>query len=588
MSTIVKHTINLKTLTICATIVCLIALFLYVFEAQKRFKEVSDILAERLVTTEQTVQTISTLSSEIGYGGFIHNFKNYVLRRDPSYKEKAEQNYQRATKQINDLKQANLGANFTKELDDIRYTIDQYFKNLMILSPDLISDQVTMDDRLVKVDDSLAIEGFRKIYQLQSKVTQTTLELAKEKEQAAQHFISYGYILILNILATAALIFALIHRIQTQTHKAERASQAKSDFLLTMSHEIRTPLNGILGLIQLLNVKKLTREEKHQFGLIQSSGELLLGILNNVLDLDKMEKDKLRLEQVPTDLDYLLQTTTDFYKNLASENGLLLNYYSNLQDAGYLMCDPTKLRQVLSNLLSNALKYTKEGRIEVYACVSKLQSQQDRRFCNIKIEISDTGIGMNEDKCEEVFDKYKNNGLGLVIVKELVKLMDGEISLISTPNKGTEFTIQIPFAKATKEELQHHKTKRLNPNHSMSGLRALVAEDNLVNAVVAKGFLEHMGLMVSVAHDGYEATRLFKEKSPDLILMDINMPHLDGLEATKAIRQMSNGHDVPILALTADAFTQTKEKCMQVGMNGVITKPFTFEHFKQRIFDAVA
>lgn len=588
MSIIVRHTSRLKLITLIATLICLIALIFYVVEAQRRFQEVSDILTERMAQTAQTIENLSTLSAEIGYGGFIHSFKNYVLRRDPVYKQRAEESYAESIKQINILWENDQDGNYRKELNDIRFTIDQYKSKLAKLSPTLKLEQIGNDDRLVKVDDSLAIEAFKKIYSVQSQLTQSSLHMAQQKEEAAQRFISYGYILIANIIVTAVLLFALIRNIEIQSRKAKQANQAKSDFLLTMSHEIRTPLNGILGLIQLLNVKNLTPEAKHHFSLIQSSGELLLGILNNVLDLDKMEKNKLHLEHVPTDVNYLIQNTTDFYKNFASENGILLHYVSNLQDVDYLVCDPTKLRQILSNLLSNALKYTQDGTIEVYACVSKLQSKEGRTFCHIKIEITDTGIGMEEQKCIDIFDKFKNEGMGLVLVKELIKHMDGDIEVVSTPNKGSRFTIQLPLAKALKEEIHFHKVKQIKPNHSMAGLRALVAEDNLVNAVVAKGFLENMGLKVIVAHNGHEATELFKAKTPDLVLMDVNMPHLDGIEATKVIRAMQKGDTVPILALTADGFSQTREKCMQAGMDGVITKPFTFDHFRQRIFDAVA
>ncbi|WP_419798160.1 MAG: response regulator [Terasakiella sp.] len=366
-----------------------------------------------------------------------------------------------------------------------------------------------------------------------------------------------------------------------------------------MSHEIRTPLNGMLGLVQLLNRKQFTKEEKHHLDLIQSSGEMLLDILNDVLDMSKIEAHELRLEIISFDVEKLLLTTTDFYKNVASEKGLIVNYRSDLPEGLYLNGDPTKIRQVLSNILANSVKFTEVGSINVSAECEIISEAEKGDVCYLHIRLTDTGIGMDADGLSHLFEKftqadssisrkYGGTGLGMAIVKELCELMNGTIEVDSVYGEGTSFKINFPMMMSSDEEIQNLQEPREQEMiESFQSLEVLVAEDNMVNAVVARGFLENLGINVRVAHDGAEAVRMFDQQQPDLILMDVNMPIKDGIQATREIRQKENGQTLPILALTADAFTETREKCIEAGMNGTVPKPFSFDLLRNTIYDIV-
>ncbi|NVJ93313.1 MAG: response regulator, partial [Methylocystaceae bacterium] len=364
-----------------------------------------------------------------------------------------------------------------------------------------------------------------------------------------------------------------------------------------MSHEIRTPLNGVIGLVQLLNLKSFSKQERYHLELIRSSGELLLGILNDILDINKIEADKIEMENIPTDMTTLLMTTVDFYKNIASERGLVLEYDNKLQNCSYLTCDPTKMRQVLSNILSNAIKFTHDGSIKVTALGDLSTIEGDTPIYNLVVQIKDTGIGMDKDQLELLFEKYTQadssisrkyggTGLGMALSKHLTELMGGTLSAESTPGKGSVFTVHMPLPVSKRHEIGNkhgvsEKRKEINDLH------VLVAEDNMVNAVVAKGFLENLGMKVRIAHDGNEAVRMFEENQPDLILMDVNMPDKSGIEATHEVRAKPNGKTVPILALTADAFAETHQKCLDAGMNGVLSKPFSYEALRNKIYDTL-
>lgn len=595
MNYIVKHTKSLRYITFFVSLFTISLTFFYVIETERRFQSVSDVLSERLERAETTLQHLAVLSSEIGYGGLIHNFKNYVLRRDPIYKENATKNFQEIIKRINLLKQDDTKNAYRDDLEIILTTVEKYKANLDLLPPLLEENSLALNDRHVRIDDNPAKQAFTTIYSVITEQTKSALALARQKEITAHNFIMTGYGLVIFILVATLFIMRLIKHVEDESQKAIAANKAKSEFLSTMSHEIRTPLNGVLGLVQLLNLNNFSEEEKNHLSLIQSSGELLLGLLNNVLDLNKIEAQHIKLEQLPTDVDFLLRNTTGFYKNFASENGLLLEYKSNLKEGQYFLCDPTRLRQIISNLMGNALKFTEEGYITLSAELAHLEGKSYQ----LNICVTDTGIGIATEAQEQIFEKftqadasttrnYGGSGLGLSIVKQLVGLMDGDIELNSKKGVGSTFNLRIPVQLASADDVEASKAYDLNVFHSMKGLKALVAEDNIVNAVVAKGFLENLGLVVTIAQDGVEAEQAYQKKTPDIILMDINMPRQDGFITTQQIRKMEQGRHVPILALTADAFSETRDKCMQAGMDGVIIKPFTYEHLKQRIYDAVS
>lgn len=596
MDFIVKNSQTIRRSVILLATLSILSVFGYVYEAERRFETVSDVLSSRLLSSTKTVSLLSQLSAEIGYGGFIHNFKNYVLRRDSIYYQQAQENYKNIQALLDKLETYAVGKDDLDALRAIKQTMDQYVKYLHQLDDNVA---IVEDDQRVRVDDRQAISAINHLYNMVEDLGEKTLKDVIVKQEDAHRFIKLGFLLVLLISLIAVFLLVLIKRLEAKTLQASSANEAKGRFLSTMSHEIRTPLNGMLGLVQLLNRKKFTKEEQHHLDLVQSSGEMLLDILNDVLDISKIEAHELRLEIISFDVEKLLQTTADFYKNIASEKGLVVNYHSDLPEGLYLNGDPTKIRQILSNILANSVKFTEVGSINISAECEIVNEPEAGETCSLRIRMTDTGIGMDAEGLTHLFEKftqadssisrkYGGTGLGMAIVKDLCELMNGTIEVDSVSGEGTSFQITLPMLTSSRDEIQHlQEPREQEMTEVFQDLDVLVAEDNMVNAVVARGFLENLGMSVRVAHDGAEAVKMFDRQQPDIILMDVNMPIKDGIQATHEIRQKENGKTLPILALTADAFSETREKCVEAGMNGTVPKPFSFDLLRNTLFETL-
>ena len=368
---------------------------------------------------------------------------------------------------------------------------------------------------------------------------------------------------------------------------AEKANLAKGRFLSNMSHEIRTPLNGIIGFTELLKGTKTTKTQSEYLSLIHSSGETLAKLLNDVLDLNKIDLDKLQLEKVPFDFRETIDSNFNPYKFLANEKTLVFNYTMDDNIPKVIVGDPTRINQILVNLVSNAMKFTEKGEINVKFSASGLKSNKLKLRC----EVTDTGIGIPADKQEIIFDtftqsdnsttrKYGGSGLGLAICKQLVGIMGGEIGLESPPDgqkKGTKFWFEIPVetiaSKEVKEKVEDKTAFTLDRPTSI-----LVVDDNHVNLLLIKKVLTTVGADVISAIHGKDALEKAIENDFDLIFMDIQMPIMDGFKATKELRKA--GYKKPILALSANVDKDNIERCKEVGMNDYLQKPF---HKKQLI-----
>lgn len=363
----------------------------------------------------------------------------------------------------------------------------------------------------------------------------------------------------------------------------EDVSKAKEIFLANMSHEIRTPMNGILGVANLLAKTSLGDQQKNYLKLIQESANNLLVIVNDVLDIEKIASGRIEFEQIPFLLEERIKTSIQSFQYKVEEKGLQMFYSSQLREDLVVIGDPYRLSQIFNNLLNNAIKFTQEGRIDI--AISVINKQEDR--IEIGFTISDTGIGIEKSRLESIFDpfvqastdttrKFGGTGLGLSICKDLVEMQDGHVTVASEIGKGTSFNFQLPFAIGSIEMIDTED--KVPEDYSTLGYKhILIAEDVELNQFIATQILETWGMKVSVANNGREAVEMVEKESFDLILMDIQMPEMDGMEATEIIRKMDNPaiSQIPIIALTANALKGDNLRYLKVGMNDYITKPYT-------------
>ena len=352
---------------------------------------------------------------------------------------------------------------------------------------------------------------------------------------------------------------------------ATQAVKARTTFLATMSHEIRTPLNGVLGLTQVLLGSDLDSDQKQLARTIQGSGRLLRALLDNVLDYTKIDSGQMEVEQIPLDLPALCMEVVQLWDEKAKEKGLDLLFAPQSNGPSWVLSDPTKLRQILGNLVSNAIKFTESGSVHIL-----LTADQDR----LHLAVQDTGVGMTPQALEHIFDAFKQadgsttrryggTGLGLAISKGLAERMEGQLSVRSAFGQGTSFTLQLPLHVAqAPPKLAHAPAWQKT---TLTGLEILVAEDNPVNQMVIQRLLERAGMSVRMTSDGEDCLRAFRERVPDLILMDCQMPVCDGYQATIALREA--GATLPIIALTANTMPGDRAKCMEAGMNDHVGKP---------------
>ncbi len=368
--------------------------------------------------------------------------------------------------------------------------------------------------------------------------------------------------------------------------KAEEANRSKSEFLANMSHEIRTPMNGIIGTLSLFDDTILTEEQKNQLCVINRSSEFLLQLINDILDLSKVEAGKLDFELIPFDLKTLIEHIKDIMTvQIKDTVDFQINWSPKVSP--HIKSDPGRIRQILFNLLSNAAKFTKKGSITLSIEVTHRSEQSQ----DLRIVVEDTGIGISEEKLAYVFDKfnqadesttrkYGGSGLGLAISRSLVNKMGGEMGVKSSPGKGSIFWFTLSVKQSTAEcvaEKKYVNEIKIDVSHtSFHGAHILLVEDNPVNKMVATKILTRYDCQITHAWNGKEALELKSKQKFDLILMDCQMPEMDGFEATRAIRELEQRNQemaTPIIALTANALKGDRTKCLQAGMDDFISKP---------------
>lgn len=427
------------------------------------------------------------------------------------------------------------------------------------------------------------------------------IRAAEEYGPRAFEIFAFEGALILGILTAATMVFRTaqiraekklyqsVHSLKNEVHtrslaeeEARLSEEAKSAFLAAMGHELRTPLNGVIGASRLLKDANSDQEKSEFTDVIIQSSETLLELINNVMDLSSLESGKVELENTAIDLENLLQQTLAPLSFQAKSKGIELNYDITPDTPKFLMGDPTRLRQILINLVGNSIKFTESGLVNVIACRSY------DKFC---LRISDTGIGIPQEAQAKLFEpyvqaeldttrKFGGSGLGLSIVKKLVQAMGGKISLESKLDQGSTFSIFLPLLPATMADV----STVVESSSVLPKLKALIADDNAINRMVLSRLLEKDRHQVVSVANGQEAVDYIEDHSIDVVLMDIQMPGMDGYTATRKIRDMTESKStLPIIAITANNSKEEADRAKDAGMNGFIGKPFRYEELLKEL-----
>lgn len=373
---------------------------------------------------------------------------------------------------------------------------------------------------------------------------------------------------------------------------AEDLSRAKTSFIATTSHELRTPLNGLLGSLSFLAQSDLTPDQARYARMAQSSGDALLAVINDVLDFSRIESGGIQLEDIAFLPTQVLSDFASMYSMLAEQKNLEYSVTIDLEDDLALHGDPERIRQILNNLIGNALKFTDSGSVRVQACLDKARLGATK---NLIIEVSDTGIGIPEDKVKAIFEpfaqadgstsrRFGGSGLGLSISAKLAQAMGGSLTVNSQPGVGSTFRLTLPLRKAKVEDVLSMANVMSGTDlgsASLNGLQVLVVDDVEINRVIASDMLSKWGCLVSEAYDGRKALEALERYTFDVVLMDVQMPEMDGLTATRKAREF--GHELPIIGMTANAFKEQRDEYLAGGMNEVVSKPVDWAKLKTRL-----
>ncbi len=377
--------------------------------------------------------------------------------------------------------------------------------------------------------------------------------------------------------------------------EADSASAAKSRFLANMSHEIRTPMNGLLGMAGLLLDEPLSEKQRERVQLLVDSGHTLLVIINDILDFSKIEAGQLKIERVPFDLHRTVEQLARMYAVQAQAKSLPLQIDFRAPGPTILVGDPNRLKQVLGNLLGNAVKFTERGAVTLRVLVRSLETDAGLHTM-LRVEVADTGLGIAPDVMDQLFQpfaqgdesttrRFGGTGLGLTISKHLVELMGGTIGLNSHLGHGSMFWVELPFDAADEGPDSCFAPDFIQPD--WSGRRALLVEDNAVNLIVAQTQLERLGALVLTALDGALALKTLARETFDIVLMDCQMPNMDGYEAVRRWRQLETeqlvGRRTPVIALTANAMAGDRERCLAAGFDDHLGKPFSQEDLQRML-----
>lgn len=554
---------------------------------------ISNVIASQkeLLTSTKLSTEIESIKSSVCF--FESKVKGYVLTGNDSLLEHNDKYLTNIVQKFSDLKKLSPNAEQIVAIDklvdllneEIQYTDEVMFQYQINpqKSIDLIKfgkGKTLMTTILKEFDRIHTIEEFK--YKEILSRNQKDSALVKQMDASA-----YVFAFLLAVLCVWILFRDINKRERLEKEliitqkKAEEAATIKEQFMANMSHEIRTPLNAIIGFNQRLNKTPLNDEQREYANAVQSSGENLLAIVNDILDFSKIEAGMVKIEKIPFNPSGLLESVITMFLGLAREKQvhLELKIISDLPQL--VLGDPTRLTQILINLIGNALKFTHQGSVDLIVRIM----DSDEKNVTIQFNVKDTGIGISEEKISEIFDRFTQaksdtsrifggTGLGLSIAKKLVELQSGNINVESVKNQGSVFSFNIPY-KIAEEIEEKKKSDNIDKNKQIvlnTNTKVLVVEDNLMNQKLAGFMLKDWGFDFDICSNGKLAVEKLKTHSYNIVLMDIQMPEMNGYEATEFIRTQLK-LTLPIIAMTAHALPGEKEKCLSFGMTDYISKP---------------
>ncbi len=524
---------------------------------------------------------LSGINRQLGYGGMIHNLKNFILRKDPSLVPKIEKNFRQIDQHLRYLRQIALLRNEKYSLQKIEQTLKQYRKSFALtqvlvrknLSPQEIDQQVKVDDRYA----NQALDA------LTDSIVALSLMHQEESEKVLRQAVFLSILLFFLIPPIGGMGVYLIYNLSLTSkanEKAQVAAETKNRFLANMSHEIRTPLNSMIGMTNLLYKTPLNPMQVKYLTSVRKEAQNLLGLLNDILDISKLEQQKMQLQTVHFNLQELAQEVMDSFLSESHRQGLKLQLFYDAALYPYRIGDSVRIRQVIYNLLSNAIKFTTQGGVSL--TLSALEESA------LKITIEDTGRGIPEPQQQEIFKAFTQadnhitkhgggTGLGMALVKEICDLLQARLSLTSEPGKGSCFTIELSLPRSTPYYLAS------DPSH-LSPLRILVAETQEESRALIELHLSEAGHKVFFALNKEEVVECWKNNPFDLILLDMQMPEKNGYQAARAIRRLEaeRGGHIPIIALTASAVLKNPEQYFLAGIDDYLSKPIDLADFEAK------
>ncbi|KAF2514199.1 tetratricopeptide repeat-containing hybrid sensor histidine kinase/response regulator [Flavobacterium foetidum] len=509
---------------------------------------------------------------------------------------------------LNDALKYNAKKNDLHQKSKIVLAISQYYKQNrnFDLAYSYLEEHYQIENYLLKIKNSKIdfneFQKFKKNQALNNTIKKESEEKIQLKTYRYSKLVSILAIALISILSLLSLALYKNNIIRNQNNlllreknkelilaknNAEKASKARSEFLSTVSHELRTPLNAINGITHLLLEDKPKKKQLKYLESLKFSGNYLTTFINEILEINKIDSTKVEVENISFNLKELLFNIQSSLKELALANKNYFNLEIDKAIPDHLIGDPTKLSQIILNLINNALKFTHNGHVDV---IAKLETKENDNAI-VYFEIVDTGIGIPEDKLQTVFEsfsqgsievnrKYGGTGLGLTIVKKLIELLGGEIKLKSEVGKGSTFTFKLNF-KINNEPLETQQEIKPYSDKQLKHKTILLVEDNKINQMITRKMLENKSISCEIIENGEEAVELLKTKHFDMVLMDVHLPGINGTTATKLIREFDQS--TPIIALTAISLDENRDMLISFGMDDVITKPFVPDDFYSTI-----